>query len=167
MRRLLLQVPGEQTTLTTSLARSAEVRVLGLDRKYLQYGSIQWMIGMYMGVKVAPSSNIEIILHNGFNLIISLYAVYAVPHSKKAPKEAFESGAVTNTVRFNYVMLFVYGLAATVFQVGLFSHCKTTPTLTLHPPPNRPTSSLPCLGQSITARASTGGAPPCSAPRVR
>ena len=122
MRRLLLQVPGEQTTLTTSLAGSAEVRVLGLDRKYLQYGSVQWMIGMYMGVKVAPSSNIEIILHNGFNLIISLYAVYAVPHSKKAPKEAFESGAVTNTVRFNYVMLFVYGLAATVFQVGLFSH---------------------------------------------
>jgi len=120
-----------------------------------------------MAVKIEKSgNNIQMIMHFGFNLILSLYAVYAVPHATKAPKQALESSAVTNAIRFNYVMYMVYGLAATVFQVVtrfLFPHVRHGAHSLTEPDPillRSPTSSRPCRRRSMRASPSTGGARP-------
>jgi len=59
------------------------------------------------------------ILHFGFNLIISLYACYSVPWKHNKPlQETKSSATITNTIRFFYVTNFIFGLSATLFQVN-------------------------------------------------
>lgn len=97
-------------------------------RKALQYSIVQTLIQMVLAVQVAKSKNIEMILHFGFNLVLTLYACYAVPWKHNKPlKETKSSATVTNTIRFFYVTNFIFGLSSTIFQDKLLGSIPTKP----------------------------------------
>lgn len=85
-------------------------------RKVLQYSMVQTMIQMVLAVKVVEAKNIQVIIHFGANLIITLYACYACTYNKKAKTETVSSGTCQNVIRFLYITLAIIGLASTLFQ---------------------------------------------------